>query len=199
MRAKNAILLGVSLALALAGGLAFTQARKPINRKCPLKPDVRVDPALTVVHNGKLVGLCCSDCVDKWKKNPAGYFASVKADAHLPQEPEGYTGAKEALEAGQGGPYLVVLLFSDKSPRSAALLKAVSDPNAEAEVAKCAYARVEFKADSPEAKLLNVTEGGTLVFVDPVPTPAKVLKSLTTATPAQVIKEVTDGMKAIKK
>lgn len=137
--------------------------------------------------------------MDKWKKNPAGYFSAVKADAHLPQEPEGYTGAKEALEAGKGGPYLVVILFADKSARSAALLKSVSDPNAEAEVAKCAYARVDFKADSPEAKQLAVTEGGTLVFVDPVPNPPKVLKSLTVATPAQVIKEVTDGLKALKK
>ncbi len=199
MPTTKAIVLGAALAVALGGGLAWTQARKPINRKCPIKPDVRVDPAITVVHNGKLIGLCCTDCVDTWKKNPAGHFGAVKADAHLPQEPEGYTGAKEALEAGQGGPYLVVILFADKTPKTAALLKAVSDPNAEAEVAKCAYARVDFKADSAEAKLLSVTAGGTLVFVDPVPTPPKVLKSLTAATPAQVIKEVKDGMKALKK
>jgi hypothetical protein len=50
------------LLLALAGaglaGIAWTQAKKPINRKCPIKPDVRVDPNITVVHNGKVVGLC---------------------------------------------------------------------------------------------------------------------------------------------
>ncbi len=196
---KKAFVLGAALAVALGGGLAWTQARKPINRKCPLKPDVRVDPELTVVYNGKPIGLCCTDCVDKWKKNPSAYFASVKADAHLPQEPEGYTGAKEALDAGKGGPYLVVILFDDKGPKSAALLKAVSDPNAEAAVANCAYARVEFKKDSEAAKLLSVSEGGTLVFVDPRPSPPKVLKSLTAATPAAVIKEVNEGRKALEK
>jgi hypothetical protein len=93
----------------------------------------------------------------------------------------------------------VVILFADGTPKTAALVKAVSDPAAEAEIAKCAYARIDFKADSAEAKLLNVTAGATLVIVDPVPTPPKVLKSLATATPAQVIKEVTEGMKALKK
>ena len=199
MRKSHLVVVGAALALALLAGLAGEQAKKAINRKCPIKPDVRVDPAITVVYNGKVIGLCCTDCVDKWKKNPSGYFSAVKADSHLPQEPEGYTGAKEALEAGKGGPYLVVILFADKTPRTAALVKAVSDPNAEAEVAKCAYAKVDFKADSAEAKLLGVTEGGTLVFVDPTQNPAKALKSLTTATPAQVIKEIADGTKALKK
>lgn len=50
--------LGAVALVAVAGGLAFSQAKKPINRKCPIKPDVRVDPAITVVHNGKVVGLC---------------------------------------------------------------------------------------------------------------------------------------------
>lgn len=93
----------------------------------------------------------------------------------------------------------MVILFADKTPKTAALIKAVSDPNAEAEIAKCAYAKVDFKAESAEAKLLAVKEGGTLVIVDPVPNPPKVLKSLTAATPAQVIKEVTDGIKAVSK
>ena len=58
---------------------------------------------------------------------------------------------------------------------------------------------MDFKADSAEAKLLGVTAGGTLVIVDPVPNPPKVLKSLTAATPAEVIKEVTAGIKAVQK
>jgi hypothetical protein len=56
---KPALLAG---ALALVAGLCWAQAAaRPVNRKCPFKPAIRIDPAITVVYKGKLIGLCCSD------------------------------------------------------------------------------------------------------------------------------------------
>jgi len=58
MRKSHLLVAGAAVAVAILSGLAGEQAKKAINRKCPIKPAVRVDPAITVVHNGKVVGLC---------------------------------------------------------------------------------------------------------------------------------------------
>lgn len=189
----------VAVALALVGGLAVAQqARKPINRKCPMKPDVRVDPAQTVVHQGKVIGLCCSDCTEKFQKNPGQWMAAVKADAHLPVEPEGYVDAKSALDAGKSGGYLVALLFADKAGK-APILAAISNPALEEEFATIAYAKVEFKKDSEEAKLLKVSSAGSFVLVDARGDAPKVIKSLTSGSPASVLKEIQNARKEMEK
>jgi hypothetical protein len=186
--------------LALAAGLAVAQqaGKKIVNRKCPLKTDSRVDPQQTVVYNGKIVGFCCSDCVDKWKKNPASYAAAVKEDAHLPVEPEGYTDVKSALEAGKGGGYLVVALYIPKGGKSP-LLTAISDPSIEGDISNCAFAKVEFDANSADAKALKVTAANTLVFVDPRPEPVKIIKTLTSGAAAVVLKELQAARKEMEK
>ena len=188
----------LAVALALVGGLAAAQqARKPINRKCPMKPDVRVDPAQTVVHQGKVIGLCCSDCTEKFQKNPGQWMAAVKADAHLPVEPEGYVDGKSALDAGKSGGYLVALLFakSGKAP----ILAALSHPSLEEEMATIAYAKVEFKKDSDEAKLLKVSSAGTLVLVDARGETPKVIKSMSSGSPASLLKEIQNARKEMEK
>lgn len=38
-----------------------------VNQKCPFM-DEAVDPAVTVSHKGQVIGLCCEDCIDEWKK-----------------------------------------------------------------------------------------------------------------------------------
>jgi hypothetical protein len=183
--------LTVVAALAVLAGLGWAQAgKKAVNRKCPVKPDVRVDPAITVTYNGKTIGLCCTDCVDKWKKNPAAYAGNVKEDAHLPLEPESLPSAKDAIENGQTGPYLTVLFFTDGKGPSQAMLKALSDPAVEAEIAKCSYAKVDFKKDSEEAKTFKVTAAPTLLLLDPRSTPPKEFKRLTSAAPAAILKEL---------
>ena len=186
--------------LGLVAGMATAQqaGKKIINRKCPLKPDSRVDPTQTVVYNGKLVGMCCSDCVDKWKKNPAGYAAAVKEDAHLPVEPEGYTDVKAALEAGKGGGYLVVALYVPKGGKSP-LLTAISDPSIEGDISNCAFAKVEFDKDSADAKALKVTAPNTLVFVDPRPEPVKIIKTMTSGGAAAILKELQAARKEMEK
>jgi YHS domain-containing protein len=50
----------------------------PINKMCPVETDDEVDPAVTIVYEGKTIGFCCTDCVKDFKKNPAKYLANLK-------------------------------------------------------------------------------------------------------------------------
>ena len=197
---KSSLMAAAGLAVAFATTLAGAQAAgKPINRKCPLKPDVRIDPTCTVQYKGKLVGLCCTDCLAKWKKSPDAFFAKVVADSNKPVEPDSAKDAAGAITSGKAGSYLTILFFSDKSPGSAAMLKAVCDLAVEPEIAKCSYANVDFKKDSTDAEAYKVAAAPTLLFVDPTQDPPKELKRLTSAGPAAIIKEIKDGMKKMGK
>ena len=197
---KASFWAAAGFAVAFAATLAWAQAAgKPINRKCPLKPDVRIDPTCTVTYKGKLVGLCCTDCLDKWKKSPDAFFAKVVADADKPLEPEGAKDAEGALASGKGGGYLTVLFYTDKSAGSAAMLKALSDLKVEPEISKCAYAKIEFRKDAKDAEAYKVTAAPTLLFLDPTQDPPKELKRLTTAGPDAILKEIKDGLKKMGK
>lgn len=195
---RSTLAAALLAAVGLLAGLGWAQqAKKPVNRKCPLKPDVRIDPGQTAVYNGKLIGLCCSDCTEKFKKNPASYAAAIKEDAHLPVEPEGYTEFPAALDAAKGGSYLLVVLFADKKGQ-APILKALCDPSLEAEMGNCAYVKVEFDKDSAAAKALEVKATGTLCFVDPRGDKPKVLKTMTSGAPAAILKEIQDARKKME-
>ncbi|HXX95374.1 MAG TPA: hypothetical protein VEN81_17260 [Planctomycetota bacterium] len=197
---RFSVVAAAVLAVAFAATLGWAQAApKPINRKCPLKPDVRIDPTCTVQYKGKLIGLCCTDCLDKWKKNPDGIFAKVVADANKPVEPDSAKDASSALASGKGGGYLTILFFSDKSAGSQAMLKAISDLSVESEISKCSYANVEFKKDSKDAEAFKVTAAPTVLFLDPTQDPPKELKRLTTAGAGAILKEIKDGMKKMGK
>jgi len=197
---RSSMLAAAAVAVAFAATVAWAQAAaKPINRKCPMKPDVRIDPTCTITYKGKVVGLCCSDCLDKWKKNPDSWFGKVVADSNKPVEPEGAKDAEGALTSGKSGGYLTILFFTDKSAGSASMLKALSDLTVEPEIASCAYAKVEFKKDSPEATKYKVTAAPTLLFLDPTPDPAKELKRLTSGGAGEIIKEIKDGKKKLGK
>lgn len=196
---RSSILAAVALTVAFAATLAWAQGAKPINRKCPLKPDVRIDPTCTVMYKGKLVGLCCTDCLDKWKKNPDSYFGKVVADANKPVEPESAKDAAGAVTSGKAGGYLTILFFTDKSAGSAAMLTALSDLTVEPEISKCPYARVEFKKDSEESKKYGVTAAPTLLFLDPREDSPKELKRLTAGGAAAILKEIKDAQKKMGK
>lgn len=195
---KGLIPAAAAAAVALLAGLAYQEAKKPVNRKCPMKPDTSIDPKLVVTYKGKLIGLCCTDCLEKWNKNPAAYAGAVKEDAHLPVEPTGYGTAKDALNAGKTG-YLVALFFVDKGARSQAFLKLISDPSLEADFAKCAYAKVEFKKDSEEARQFKVISAPVLLLVDARKDAPAVLKSLPGGTPKSILKELQDAFKKLEK
>ncbi|MCA8972935.1 MAG: YHS domain-containing protein, partial [Planctomycetes bacterium] len=47
-------------------------AAKPINDKCPVSGEA-VDPAQTVVHDGRVVAFCCGKCKAKFEADPAKF------------------------------------------------------------------------------------------------------------------------------
>ena len=197
---RSSMLAAAAVAVAFAATVAWAQAAaKPINRKCPMKPDVRIDPTCTVTYKGKVIGLCCSDCLDKWKKNPDSWFAKVVADSNKPVEPEGAKDAEGALTSGKSGGYLTILFFADKAAGSATLLKSLSDLTVEPEISTCAYAKVEFKKDDADAAKYKVTAAPTVLFLDPTMDPPKELKRLTAGGPPAIVKEIKDGKKKMGK
>ena len=50
------------------------EAAKPINKNCPVEGG-KVDPEVTLVHEGKTIGFCCAGCDEEFKKNPAKFMA----------------------------------------------------------------------------------------------------------------------------
>jgi YHS domain-containing protein len=52
---------------------------KPVNAICPVS-DHDVDPDVTATHNKKLIGFCCEDCVESFKKSPAKFIKKVEAE-----------------------------------------------------------------------------------------------------------------------
>jgi YHS domain-containing protein len=51
---------------------------KTSNAFCPIDSDHKVDPKVTLAHDGKTIGFCCEDCIPTFKKEPAKYLASMK-------------------------------------------------------------------------------------------------------------------------
>jgi YHS domain-containing protein len=57
---------------------ATTQpAAAPVNKTCPVMAGP-VDPKVTTVHDGKVIGFCCEDCIATFKKDPAKYMKNLK-------------------------------------------------------------------------------------------------------------------------
>lgn len=86
-----AIGMGLAAGLGLAT-IAFAQDAKPAakadakdkkatteiaQKTCPVMLGKKINPALFVEHDGLKVYLCCKDCVEKFKKEPAKYIAEV--------------------------------------------------------------------------------------------------------------------------
>jgi YHS domain-containing protein len=50
-----------------------------VNQYCAIEKDNKIDPkGKTYTYNGKVVGFCCPDCIDEFKKNPEKYMATLK-------------------------------------------------------------------------------------------------------------------------
>jgi YHS domain-containing protein len=50
-----------------------------INDFCAVEKDNKIDPeGKTYTYNGKIIGFCCPDCIDEFKKNPEKYMATLK-------------------------------------------------------------------------------------------------------------------------
>jgi YHS domain-containing protein len=64
-----------------SSGPATTQssAGETFNKFCAIEKENKVDPkGKTYTYNGKVIGFCCDDCIDEFKKNPEKYMATIK-------------------------------------------------------------------------------------------------------------------------
>jgi YHS domain-containing protein len=58
---------------------AATQASaKPINTHCPVDKDDEIDPKVTYLYQGKVIGFCCEKCIPEFKKDPEKYMKDLK-------------------------------------------------------------------------------------------------------------------------
>ena len=187
-------------AVAFAATLAWAvpQDKKPVNKMCPVMPDHKIDSKVSVLHKGKVIGLCCTDCAKKWG-NGAAWEKNIKEDYGTPDMPEGAETVKGAVEGGKAGGYLVAALFADKSARSEAFMKLFLDAGVNPEILNCAFGKVEFKKDSEEAKHYKVTAAPTLLLIDPTKEPAVVLKTITSATPKTLLKDIQEAREKLGK
>lgn len=103
----------------------------------------------------------------------------------------------EALEAGKSGSKPAVLLFVDGGQKTEFWYKALGDAAVTPELEKCAFAKIDFKKDDPDAKKLKVTTAGVLVIVDASKDEPKVIKTLTIPNPKTVAKELSDAAKKL--
>lgn len=53
-------------------------AGAPVNKFCAVVPGDPIDPTVFIMHEGKKIAFCCSDCIDEFKKNPAKYLKDMK-------------------------------------------------------------------------------------------------------------------------
>jgi hypothetical protein len=189
----------LSIAAVFAVTLAFAQdAKKPVNKMCPVMTDHKVDTKVTLVHKGKVIGLCCTDCVKKWGTG-AAFEKNIKEDFGTPDLPEGADNVKGAVEGGKAGGYMVAALFADKSAKTDAFMKLFLDAGVNPEILNCAFAKVEFKKDSEEAKQYKVTAAPTLLLIDPTKEPAAVLKTITSATAKTLLKDIQEAREKVGK
>ena len=58
---------------------ATAPSTQPINKFCAVEQENKIDPkGGTYVYNGKVIGFCCPDCVDEFKKDPEKYMKTIK-------------------------------------------------------------------------------------------------------------------------
>jgi YHS domain-containing protein len=56
-----------------------TQASaKPINTHCPVDKGDEIDPKVTYLYQGQVIGFCCEKCIPEFKKDPEKYMKDLK-------------------------------------------------------------------------------------------------------------------------
>ena len=51
---------------------------RPINTHCAVDKGDEIDPKVTYLYNGQVIGFCCEDCIPKFNKNPELYMKGLK-------------------------------------------------------------------------------------------------------------------------
>jgi YHS domain-containing protein len=57
---------------------AAGKAAQPVNKFCAVHTEDAVDPTVTTVYEGKVIGFCCEDCQKKFDLDPKAYAAKLK-------------------------------------------------------------------------------------------------------------------------
>jgi YHS domain-containing protein len=90
MKLITTSMLGLTLALGAAAVFAGdgkdaeksadkAPTTKPINQFCAVEQENKIDPkGGTYVYKDKVIGFCCPDCIDEFKKDPEKYMAKIK-------------------------------------------------------------------------------------------------------------------------
>jgi YHS domain-containing protein len=56
-----------------------TQASaKPINTHCAVDKGDEIDPKVTYLYQGQVIGFCCEKCIAEFKKDPDKYMKDLK-------------------------------------------------------------------------------------------------------------------------
>jgi YHS domain-containing protein len=55
-----------------------TKPTKAVNKNCPVESEHEVDPKVTRLYQGKLIGFCCNDCLETFDKDPEKWAKRVK-------------------------------------------------------------------------------------------------------------------------
>ena len=64
--------------LMVSAGPTTAPSTQPVNQYCAVNHDEKIDPSVTTVYNGKVVGFCCPDCIPMFQKNPEKYLKDMK-------------------------------------------------------------------------------------------------------------------------
>jgi YHS domain-containing protein len=51
---------------------------QPANKMCAVNTEDPVDPKVTVIYKGQVIGFCCTDCIKDFNKDPEKYVKHMK-------------------------------------------------------------------------------------------------------------------------
>lgn len=66
----------------LCGVLPARASEQAVNQWCPVLTDVKADPEITTIYQGKTVALCCDHCLAKFKADPERYIDRLEQFTH---------------------------------------------------------------------------------------------------------------------
>jgi YHS domain-containing protein len=83
MRTRGRSAPGIRILLAafmLAGAMGLSpaqQSARPVNARCPVKPEKKPVSDVTTSYKGKVVAFCCEECRDAFDASPEEYVAKI--------------------------------------------------------------------------------------------------------------------------
>lgn len=90
--AKFAIMI---ISTVLCGVLPARASEQVINQWCPVLTDIKADPQITTIYQGKTVALCCDHCLTKFKADPERYIDQLEQFTHTASQSSATTTATE--------------------------------------------------------------------------------------------------------